>query len=180
MWFKSAPPPSAASWVLPFTGMFLWPQRQVVISPSTGALILDCTFFHSDWLIPWSSLKQSLWKLCILCSTLVSLHHFLNQLYSGFAFTTLSKLHLILPRLTAESSGAFSIFFYLTHWKHWTLFSFKHLFHMPCKNSPSYFTHWSFSASFAGSFSFGVFFFKDFLNAYFSWSLTILSTPLTV
>lgn len=136
MGFNLAPPPSAASRVLLFTGMFLWPQRLVVISPNTGTLSLDSTFFLSDWLIPWSSLQQSLWKLCILSSTLVSSHHFLNQLYLGFAFTTLSKLHLILPRLTAESSDPFSIFSYLTHWKHWTLFSCKHLLHIPSKTVP--------------------------------------------
>lgn len=163
MGFNLAPPPSAASRVLLFTGMFLWPQRLVVISPNTGTLSLDSTFFLSDWLIPWSSLQQSLWKLRILNSTLVSSHHFLNQLYLGFAFTTLSKLHLILPRLTAESSDPFSIFSYLTHWKHWILFSCKHLLHMPSKNSPSYFTHWSFSASFAGSFSFCLFVLRIFL-----------------
>ena len=82
----SAPPPTAASWVLLSAGMFLWPQRQVVVSPNRGTSSLDSTFFLSNWPILWSSLQQSLWKLCILCSTLVSSHHFFFYFFFLISF----------------------------------------------------------------------------------------------
>ena len=53
-------------------GLFLQPQRQASHLLHQGNLSLDPTSLLRDCAILWSSLQQSLWKLCILCFSLVS------------------------------------------------------------------------------------------------------------
>ena len=131
--------------------------------------LLDCSCDHrARWSSPpTGSLVQFLQQLpdtvvLITAKSLKTVHTlsiiglfppFLDPLFLGFAFTTLSKFPLTLSRLTAKFNGQFSPFSYLSPLKHQTLFSSNHLLHVLSKNCPSHLTSLSFSASFTGSFT---------------------------
>ena len=97
MWFKSAHLCLLHHRFSPLWGLFLWSQRKVVNSPNREPHLL----------IPFSSSATAKFLVLITEKPLKTWHHFLKPPYSGFAFTTLPKLHLTMPRLTAQSSGQF-------------------------------------------------------------------------
>ena len=107
MWFKSAPPPSPAyrssslCWTIP-------PTSEAGKSSAASGKLVSWSHFSPQRLHNSAVLITAMSLKTVYTLLLIGLlHHFLNPPYSGFALTTLSKLYLTLPRLTAQSSGQF-------------------------------------------------------------------------
>lgn len=175
MWFNS-PTPSAASWVLLSAGIFLWPQRQVVISQTQEPCLFDSTFFLStDWFR--GPHYNKVFENCVYSIPHWSLH---------IIEPTLLRVCLHYSIKAALDPAKVNC------WIQWSIFNLLLLdplkalilspantYFMPSKNSPLLLHPLILFSLFCWFLQFLFVCFKDFLNAY-CLSLTLLSTPLTV